>query len=185
MRIVTTTSVLALDCPIDKAIIRLAALGYEGIDVEMGAKVDSDRMRPLMSDQWRDYAKYLRETAEKAGVICSHSHLPGELSFPFELHEKMLRALSEMGVKYSVVHPIWEHEDGRIIMSDDEFFSINVPLYKRIAEVGEKYGIIMLTENLMWGPTIYPKNMSRLVEEVDSPFFGWCFDTGQIGRAHV
>ena len=38
--------------------------------------------------------------------------------------------------------------------------------------------MIVLSENLLWGASIPAKNIAELVDTVDSPWFGWCYDTG-------
>ena len=37
---------------------------------------------------------------------------------------------------------------------------------------------MILSENLLWGASKDPRNIASLVREVNSPYFGWCFDTG-------
>jgi len=93
-----------------------------------------------------------------------------------------------MGIKYIVSHPVWRRDpsDGTIwgqdpskIYSDpDEFIKVNIEYTKPLLEYAEKYGVTLLSENLLWGATIDPANIARLVEEVNSPYFGWCYDTG-------
>ena len=38
----------------------------------------------------------------------------------------------------------------------------------------------ILTENLLWGSSISPLVIADLVRAVDSPYFGWCLDTGHM-----
>jgi sugar phosphate isomerase/epimerase len=76
------------------------------------------------------------------------------------------------------VHPLWRKEDGSFYEDPAEFVSVNAEAFQPILTEAEKYGIIVLSENLLWGASIHAENISALVDAVDSPWFGWCYDTG-------
>lgn len=71
-------------------------------------------------------------------------------------------------------------EGGRIITDDREFIEYNAGIIRGWLPLAEAHGVTILTENLLWGSSIHPKVIAELVREVDSPSFGWCFDTGHV-----
>ena len=47
-----------------------------------------------------------------------------------------------------------------------------------MAPLAEKRGVVLLSENLLWGSSKDPRVIADLVKKVDSQYFGWCFDVG-------
>ncbi len=70
--------------------------------------------------------------------------------------------------------------DGKTLTDNAEFIRINAEAVKGLLPYAEKHGVIILSENILWGSSIYPTVIADLVKAVNSPFFGWCFDTGHI-----
>lgn len=175
MKTVMTTAVFGYDRPYDECIRRLAAAGFDGIDLCIG------NQSPFYGEERKDYAKLLRNAAEDAGVTCTHSHLPDIHVFTPEIFAHAFEGLAATGIGCTVIHPIWMQNE-KVIHDEDEFFSINLPRYKELLPAAEKYGIKILCENLLWGPSLDPVVMSKLQDELNSPFFGWCFD---VGHANV
>ena len=56
-------------------------------------------------------------------------------------------------------------------------------MIKPILEYAAERDITVLSENLLWGSSIKATAISALVKEVNSPYFGWCYDTGHA-NAH-
>lgn len=182
MKIVTTTSVFPFDYPAEDALIRLSRVGFKHLDLAMDYCADNPNC-PFSSDSWESWAASLRELEEKNGVCYTHSHAWGDAS---SRHYKTFRCFDVcrvLGAKYSVVHPIYKHADGSFIYDDEEFVKVNAEAHKPLLEYAEKNGVILLSENLLWGSSIKATAISALVEEVDSPYFGWCYDTGHA-NAH-
>ncbi|MBE6758055.1 MAG: sugar phosphate isomerase/epimerase [Ruminococcaceae bacterium] len=175
MKTVMTTAVFGYDLPYEQNIRRLAAAGFDGIDLCIG------NQSPLYGAEWEAYAKLLRDTASEVGAACTHSHLPDIHVLSPETFAAAFRGLAACGVGCTVIHPIWMQNE-KVIHDEDEFFSLNLPLYKTLLGAAEKYGIKILCENLLWGPSLDPVVMSKLQDELNSPFFGWCFD---VGHANV
>ena len=171
MRTAMTTFVFGNDCPPEEGVRRLAAAGFDGIDLGIGNR------HPLMEADWESCAKRVRDTADELGVACTHSHLPDIHVLSPETFAAAFRGLTATGVKSTVIHPIWMRNE-KVIHNEDEFFSLNVPLYKELLGAAETYGIKILCENLCWGPSMDPVAMSKMVEEIHSPCFDWCFDVG-------
>lgn len=173
MKIITTTSVFPANYPPEKVVRELACLGFDGVDIGIDT-LDS----PFLKDNYIETAKLVKRTADECGIELTHSHLPGDVSMSIDIHSRLLEAFSVMGIKYTVVHPVWRCADGHIIKTVEEYYSVNLPLFKEILGYAEKYGITLLNENLLWGPSIFPDIISDFVDAVNSESFSWCFDTG-------
>lgn len=176
MKIVTTTDVFPKQHGEKEIMRRLARLGYDGID--LGFYYNPKDLHLFYQDGWEKYVNELGEEAEQKGISYMQSHLWGDVTVSFEAHARSLKIASMLGIKYAVVHPVWRCPDQHIIMSEDEYFSVNLPLFRPLVEEAEKNGVILLNENLLWGPDIYPEVISRFQDEINSKYFGWCFDTG-------
>ena len=176
MNIVTTTCVFPPEHSVERAVLRLAALGFRHLDLAIDYCVQNKDC-PFSTDAWEPWAHALRALAEENGVSFTHSHAFGNAARGAELF-RCFEVCRVLGAKYTVVHPIHKRADGSVIEGDDEFLSVNVPAYKALLEEAEKNHVIMLSENLLWGATIPPASISALVDEVNSPYFGWCYDAG-------
>ncbi len=177
-KIVTTTDVFEDGYPAETAIDRLARLGYEGID--MGFDYWTFEGSPFMGDDCLGWARSLREHADEVGIPYTHAHSPGEANSG-EVVTRSIESAGILGAKYCVVHPVWHDESGNIIKNKTEFISVNAQIIKQLLPKAEECGVIILSENILWGASADPRIIADLVKEVDSPWFGWCFD---VGHAH-
>lgn len=173
--IVTTTCVFPPDYPSETVLERLAGVGYTALDMGLDYCVGKGRL--LDGDDWREKVIALRKRADGLGVRFTHAHAPYNVSSRSEAQMRAFEAAAILGARYIVSHPIHELENG-IITDDEEFLRVNREATLPLLPIAERLGLILLSENILWGSTIHPKNIVRLVKEVDSPFFGWCFDTG-------
>ena len=182
MNIVTTTSVFPYNYPCEKALLRLADVGFTHLDLAMDyCGGDPDCL--FGSDGWEKWANDLRELAEKNGVKYSHSHAWGDAASRDYRTFRCFDVCRILGAKYSVVHPVYKHSDGSFIRDDEEFVKVNAEAIKPLLEHAEKNGVAILSENLLWGSSIRATAISALAKEINSPYFGWCYDTGHA-NAH-
>lgn len=184
MKIVTTSGVFPKETDTFEIITKLANLGFDGIDIAFdycAAVKDS----PFNGDNYLEWAKMLREKADSLGVSFLASHASFDASCHSETVEKTMKCAQILGTKFTVVHPIFLRQDRSIYEDKDEFIEVNLKGIKPILKVAEEYGITVLTENLLWGASIYPKIISELIDAVDCPNFGWCYDTGHANSMKV
>ena len=174
-QIVTTTCVFPPPYPSEVILDRLAAIGYTSLDIGLDYCVGKGDL--LDGDNWRERVMALRRQADALGVTYTHSHAPGNAGNRSEPQMRALEAAALLGARYIVVHPIHEI-NGQIITDDAEFIRINVEATLPLLPIAEKLGLTILSENILWGSSIYPRNIVELVKAVDSPYFGWCFDPG-------
>ena len=176
-RIVTTTDVFEEGYPAELAVERLASLGYEGVD--MGFDYWTFEGSAFLGDGYLDWAKGLRAKADAAGIPYTHAHAPGEADS--EYIGRSIEAASVLGARYLVVHPIWHEKNGKTIRSKLRFLQVNVDAIKEWLPKAEECGVVLLSENILWGASSDPRIIADLVKKVGSDWFGWCFD---VGHAH-
>ena len=174
-RIVTTTDVFEEGYPAEKALNRLAALGYEGID--MGFDYWTFDGSPFLGDEYLDWAESLKTKAETLGVSYTHAHAPGEADDD-EWLRRSIEAAFALGARYLVVHPIWHESNGKTINSKLRFLDVNAKAIKKWLPKAQELGVVLLSENILWGASADPRVIAELVKKVDSDWFGWTFDVG-------
>ena len=173
-RIVTTTSVFQPGYPGEAAAERLAALGFEALDLALDY---CDEMPEFLGDGYLDWAKGLRARAEALGVSYTHSHAPGAaLNNPHIA--RSLEITGALGAKYMVLHPVWRDESGAVIEDAEEFIRVNAEAVRPWLDKARECGVVILTENLLWGASADPRVIASLVHAVNSDRFGWCYDAG-------
>ena len=182
MNIVTSTCVFPYNYPCEKALLRLSDIGFKHLDLAMDyCAGDSDCQ--FNSDNWEFWANQLRELGDKHGVVYTHSHAWGDATTRDPKIFRCFDVCKVLGIKYSVVHPYYKKADGSFIYDDEEFVKVNAELIKPLLEYAAKNEVTILSENLLWGSSIRATAISALVKEVNSPYFGWCYDTGHA-NAH-
>ncbi len=177
-RIVTTTDVFEEGYPAEAAVERLASLGYDAVD--MGFDYWTFEGSPFLADDYLDWAKKLKAHAEAAGISYTHAHAPNEAD-DFAMAERSIEAAAALGARYLVVHPIWREKNGNTINSKLRFLQVNAAAIKKLLPKAKKCGVVLLSENILWGASSDPQMVAELVKLVDSDWFGWCFD---VGHAH-
>ena len=182
MKIVTTTSVFPYDYPAERALERLAGIGFKNLDIALDYCAKNPNCG-YMSDDWRRWAKNLRAMADSLGVSFTHAHASGDASTRDKSMMRAFEVCQILGVKYIVVHPIYKKSEGVWYTDDEEFVKVNKEALKPLLELAQQHGVTILAENLLWGSTIHPNSISALVQAVDSEFYGWCYDTGHY-NAH-
>ena len=90
---------------------------------------------------------------------------------------RSLETAGALGAGYMVLHPVWR-ENGVIIEDEDRFIRVNAEAVKPWLGKARDCGVVILSENLLWGASKDPRIIARLTEAADSPWFGWCYDTG-------
>ncbi len=176
MKIITSTCVFPMDMDALDTLPRLARLGFDGVDLDFC--YEHEYAESCFNREGLEWAKRIKEKADELGLSLRYSHAPFDASSRGDVVEKTMQCCQIMGIQYTVVHPIWRRADFSIIESVDEFLDVNVRQVQLAVQLAEKYKVKALSENLLWGASIPAKNIDLLVDAVNSPYFGWCFDTG-------
>jgi len=192
MKLATTTGDFDFYCRTYKERVQhLAEAGFCYADLSMCNIYSDDEL--LISEQWRDNVKRLKEYAEQLGVQFVQAHSPcgnplrttGDWRERYELLMKTtLRSIEvcgELGIPNIVVHAGCRENLGK-----RGFFEENGEFYRKLFPVAEKYNVNILVENSSKAnvacSTAYYTNtgadMRELIEYVDHPLFHACWDTG-------
>ena len=177
MNIVTTTSVFPPCYSPQRAIERLASCGFRHLDLAFDYLVQQEDF-PFMTDAWEDWANELSDFAKARGIRYTHAHAEGDVAEHGEIMRRCFEVCRILGISHMVIHPIFRDENGQPIDDVARFVTVNAEAVCPLLAHAERCGVTILSENLFWGASIYPSSMSALVEAVDSPYFGWCYDTG-------
>ena len=180
MKIVTTTCVFEPDYPCAAALKRLAAIGFDGLDMGFDY-LERARNSPLSAPDWRDFFTKLRKKADDHGVEYTHAHAPFHGN-DFSILPRCIEAAGVLGAKYIVVHPTEWERDGSSVDGPEGFIRRNAELARLWVELAEKCGVVILSENIPGGNAADPRTVARLAKAVGSEHFGWCYDTG---HAHL
>ena len=180
MNIVTTTSVFPPCYSAEDALLRLKKCGFRHLDLAIDY-MTQDKSFPFLTSEWENWAKSLRALADENGVTYTHAHACGSASSRSSQMLRGFQVCKILGIRYIVVHPIYKNADQKIITDPDEFVALNAKEVQPLLKIADECGVTVLSENLLWGASIPPAVISALVEEVNSPNFGWCYD---VGHAH-
>lgn len=177
MNIVTTTSVFPPCYPPKLALTRLRSCGFRHLDLAFDYLVQEADF-PFMTDEWEAWAHELADFAKANGVRYTHAHAEGDVTFRGESMYRSFEVCRILGISYMVIHPVFRDENQQNIDDVEAFIEANANAVRPLLAYAERAGVTILSENLFWGASIYPSTMSALVERVNSPYFGWCYDTG-------
>lgn len=159
----------------DREIIKMAAgTGFKVIDYDMTI----DNFVNAVPD-----GEALRGYLEEFGLTAAQAHAPG-VDFSninnrehWSEAEACFRFCRAAGIPQIVVHPSAINGNTR-----EEFFERNTAFYKGLIPVMEETGVKLLIENIgnyadpyfLWNG----KDLRELVDRVDHPLAGACWDTG-------
>ncbi len=132
----------------EKAIEYVARAGFDGWDFSMFAMCayDSDHRayragaHPLSGQEYRRFARRLRQIGLDHGIVCNQSHAPHPVRFPDAIPWLMraIECTAEAGGSICVIHP----DAGKSVQE-------NAEMYGRLIPFAEQCGVTIATEN-MW-----------------------------------
>lgn len=175
MNIVTTTCVMPYDRPAEETLKQLKHIGFRCLDLGFDALCKGS---PFLSDEWENWAKSLKESADLNGVVYTHSHACADASARNDAVYRCFKVCKILVIPYTVIHPLWKKSDQTFYSDEDEFLEVNTKAILPLVDAAAEYGVTVLSENLLWGCSIYPEMIGKLVTAVGKDNFGWCFDTG-------
>ncbi|MBR2957202.1 MAG: sugar phosphate isomerase/epimerase, partial [Clostridia bacterium] len=200
MRIVTQTEALSERFGDQRAVEIICQSGFSGIDYSMFFL--NNEKCALAEEDWRDYLKPVKATADRYSVPFTQSHCPFPTAkkddsaynkFMLERTKRAFEASAYLGVEIMVVHPVTYDPEG----TD---FEVNYKLYQQLKPFAEETGVKIALEN-MWrgrerkitdifnkdetnfvpGACGTGKDFRQLLDMLDSPLFVACLDIGHCG----
>lgn len=182
-----------------EAIDKVASAGFEAVDI---CFCDYERPgQPLSREDWRDWARELREYAQEKNLPIGqgHAHYYSSVAFhkftPLELeaHEakvfRDIEAAGICGVKWLVIHPDSYNDD--VWYSRKRSLEGNRERFLRYGEAASKWGVGIAIENLIDVRPVgrFAGTTEDLVELVDllgdDQLFGICLDTGHANLTQM
>ena len=185
MRISTMTSDYDRFCnTLEEKIDHIHKAGFRYIDINL---CDARKDDPLLiSSDWKDNAKRLREYAESKGMRFVQSHAPAFRN-PFsddieDLIEKTNRCIyvcRELGIENAVIHTGWKSG-----LTQEEFYQRTLNFCENFFPAMETCGVNLLLENSTHAnmgdrPYFYKgEEMREFLDRVNHPLLHACWDTG-------
>jgi sugar phosphate isomerase/epimerase len=191
MELAVSLNVFDIDMDkLEQGVRRSAAAGFACLDFNF-----CDYYRVLQGMTWereKAWVTRIRDAADAAGVRFVQAHGPmfrGKLDDTFvDMCERSLRSAAIAGVRWVVVHPInlpsvvYDRSHRSLLLRQ------NVDFMNRVLPTAEHVGVGIAVENMMdhrtkegayrkvYGST--PEELAELVDAVNHPLAGVCWDTG-------
>lgn len=173
-----------------------AEAGFSRIDFNF-AKAAQKGDRPLTGDGYLDWAKAMRAVADEAGVTAEQTHAhwfyiedqsSPDVAWNMEMLRRSVEASAVMGDRpWVVTHPL--------SLADAEGYNEKktrrflLDLYGELGDLAAKCGVRIAMENLFPGGMRFfgccPEDLLWLMEELNDPLFGICWDFGHANRAKL
>lgn len=190
MRLVTNTEAMTERVSHAEAVRMIAQAGFDAVDMSFFDMMREDCI--WCGNDWKAYARQLKDIAADHGVIFCQAHAPfpsakGEQIYDSVIRERIVRSMeisALLGVQNIVVHPI---HYGSYFENRKERFGQSVDFYRELIPYCEEFNIRVCTEN-MWerdpakvirhSLLAHPDEFKAILEELDSPWIGACLDIG-------
>ena len=185
MLLSTQTQVLQGKFGYEGAIKILAEAGFDAFDLSLFHPLHGDD--PLYGEGYAEYAAKLKETAEKAGIVCNQAHAPfptstGKAEEDKRIFDSVVHAMhvaSILGAKNIIVHPK-QHLNYR--ENAKTLKNLNLEFYRRLLPYCEQYGINVAVEN-MW--QMNPVGRKTIVDSTCSRVEEFCEYIDMIGSDRI
>ncbi|MBQ8207509.1 MAG: sugar phosphate isomerase/epimerase [Clostridia bacterium] len=183
-----------------EAIRMIAQAGFDAYDMSLFEMFGKDSR--FNGDNYREYARSLREKADSFGIVCNQAHAPfgsssgdpedDELKFGIIVRSMEIAAI--LGAKIIVVHPC-QHFTYADEGTPEILRRINLDFYKRLIPYCEKFGIKVACEN-MWqwsdryGKIVHstcsrPEEFVEYIDMIGSEWIVACLDIGHAALLDV
>ena len=190
MKLATTIGMYGDDFPSEQAEYQaIAAGGFRYVNYNFpNMPLHRPTSMDYMAENWQEVALGHLALMQEAGLTPIQAHAPFCYPLPEEALEPMLTATIRtieccrvMGIPYIVVHP-----HAAIGMTVDEFIETNRAYFRRLIPAIEETGVSPLIENIghLRDPhfTRTGRELRNLIEAVDHPLFGACWDVGHANH---
>ena len=203
MRIVTTTEhVFTEDRPIFRQLDLLLESGFRYIDFTACCFIGPGRKYGdtiFFSDDWKPWIRDIRAYADKKGIVFTQTHnlmynyFTGseESELLNRMMDRVFEACGILGAPLTVVHPIAPPGAAGNI---PECLRRNAAFFREKADRAAEHGVQLAVENMIvtrnfdgttyWRYCSTPEQLIELVDAIDKPNVGFCFDVGHSHYMH-
>ena len=189
-----------LETTVEDAMQTVRDAGFDSLDFPLSV-YSRPQDAPLRGDDWRQWARGVRRTADRIGLPITQAHasweqaIPDDLHYesPYEIYERTMEACAILGCRQLIFHPVlYLHR-----MPDRSLWprihDWNVRWFHELLPLAEKFDIVINLENTFDyrhlqqpgdAPVPYTtaQDMLGLVYGIGSNRVQLCLDTG---HAHI
>ena len=189
-----------LETTVEDAMQTVRDAGFDSLDFPLSV-YSRPQDAPLRGDDWRQWARGVRRTADRIGLPITQAHasweqaIPDDLHYesPYEIYERTMEACAILGCRQLIFHPVlYLHR-----MPDRSLWprihDWNVRWFHELLPLAEKFDIVINLENTFDyrhlqqpgdAPVPYTtaQDMLELVYGIGSNRVQLCLDTG---HAHI
>ena len=168
---------------------RVADAGFRHLDMNFWDWCHDPRS-PFMQDGWQEWVRRIGDAAQRAGAVFTQAHAhvhnfhdPNDRDIHERQIERSVIGAGMLGVRWIVMHPSqrpdWEQEGAYERMLDD-----NTLYFRRYADLAAQWNTSLALENMSRtaGGLTTARQLCELVDRIDRPNVGICWDTG---HAHL
>ena len=186
MKVCTSINVFYDDTftvPVEDQIQRVYDAGFRHMDMNFWDWA-LDPASPFRQDNWRCWVEGIARKAQALNVKFTQAHADvfnfytGDAS-RYEMYLRSIEGAARLGIPWITFHPSG-HPDFSP-ETEKQNIKDNIEYYKPIIEVAEKFRVGVALEN-MSRRLCKAEHLIQLVDALDSPYAGICWDTG---HAHI
>ncbi len=169
--------------PVETQIQRVYDAGFRHMDMNFWDWCH-DPASPFRQDNWRVWVEGIAKKAQALGVTFTQAHADvynfytGDAS-RYEMYLRCLEGAAILGIPWITFHPSG-HPDFSPETEEQNLLD-NIEYYKPLIEIAEKHQVGIALEN-MSRRLMTAAHLNRMVDALDSPCVGICWDTG---HAHI
>lgn len=143
-----------------------------------------DPASPFRKDDWRKWVDRIANKAASLGVSFTQAHADvfdfyTQDNSRYEMYLRSLEGAAMLNIPWVTFHPS-EHPDFSP-ETEEQNLRDNIEYYKPLVEKAEKWKVGVALENMI-SHIRTARQLNIMVDALDSPFVGVCWDTG---HAHV
>lgn len=184
------------DMEIEDAVKHLAEIGWLHIEFSY------EHIARATKGEWRKRLEALRDLYQSLGMKAWQLHSPLELNIADFNSNKQCRDLQTalkwveycqvLNVPYMVIHP-GGSQGYASLKERQRILQLNIDSFKKIAKFAEDRGVKLAVENMLAGeesrgrrfPGEYIVELHELIDAVNSPSIGICFDTSHANALNL
>lgn len=186
MRASTSLNVLPLASDLRPAMARVRAAGFDCADLNLVNHADARRALPFSGRDWRGWIERVGQDAEALHLPFNQAHgskridLDGDVPAELAMAVRQLEAASLLKIPRVVFHA--GKTDGA-----SRLFERNRAFFMELCESAARLNVEIALEN-----TFKPDELTAvlerhiaLIDALNTPLFGACWDTGHAHVAHI